>query len=400
MDKGRVLIVEDETLIAMELKDRLERNDYTVCGVVARGEEAIGQFERFKPDLALMDVHLAGKLNGIETAKELQAKKNIPVIYLTAYSNPQLVEQASKTRPYGYLIKPFEERELRATIEVALYKHRMEQWVRDKEQGQVNAFDEGRPHDLATDKRCTRLDEDMTKFSADESQCSACHQGVACTFSSISSSGISTQYRSGAEVIRKFMPNTGVHVVCKGILAISEMVPPPKKVILDLVSAGGILGIVECSLDLRRYHFSAHALTDAIVTFFPLNEVQRFCADHGGGVKILAEVCRALRQLEKRYVLLDTAEVSDRLIATLLWLSRMDKTPSGQNAIIPFELTNATLSSLIGARPETITRLMSQLRAQDLIGYSDGRIVISSRESLKAQSSLDLNHILIDPMMS
>ena len=114
----------------------------------------------------------------------------------------------------------------------------------------------------------------------------------------------------------------------------------------------------------------------------------------------MAEVCRALRQLEKRYILLDTAEVSDRLIATLLWLSRMDKTPSGQKAIIPFELTSATLSSLIGARPETITRLMSQFRAQNLIDYSDGHVVISSRESLKARSSLDLNHILIDPMMS
>ena len=196
------------------------------------------------------------------------------------------------------------------------------------------------------------------------------------------------------------MPNTGVHVVCKGVVALSETVASQRGVILNLVSDGGILGIVECSLDLRRYHFSARALTDSIVTFFPLSDVQRFCADRTGEMKILTEVCRALRQLEKRYVLLDAAEASDRLIATLLWLSGLDKTASDVKATIPFELTSATLSSLIGARPETITRMMSQFRAEALIGYSDGHIVITNRESLKARSSLDLSHILIDPMMS
>jgi len=133
MDKGRVLIVEDETLIAMELKDRLERNHYTVCGVVARGEDAIGRIDQFDPDVVLMDVHLAGKLDGIETAKQLRTKRDIPVIYLTAYSDSWLIEQAVKTEPYGYLVKPFEERELRATIDLAIYKHMMEQRVRDNE---------------------------------------------------------------------------------------------------------------------------------------------------------------------------------------------------------------------------------------------------------------------------
>ncbi|MDH5670067.1 MAG: response regulator, partial [Nitrospira sp.] len=142
MDKGRVLIVEDETLIAMELKDRLERNHYTVCGVVARGEDAIRQIEQFEPDVALLDVHLAGKLNGIETAKQLRNKLNIPIIYLTAYSDPWLVEQAAKTEPYGYLVKPFEERELRATIDLALYKHMMEQRVRDNERRLSALFDQ------------------------------------------------------------------------------------------------------------------------------------------------------------------------------------------------------------------------------------------------------------------
>lgn len=219
-------------------------------------------------------------------------------------------------------------------------------------------------------------------------------------FSAMASSGITTHYPSGTEVIRKFMPNTGVHVVCTGVVAISETGAAPKNMILNLVSEGGILGIVECSLDLRRYHFSARALNDSIVTFFPLNTVQQFCADHTGEMKILSAVSRSLRQLERRYVLLGIAEASDRLIATLLWLSGMGTTMSDHEVTIPFELTSATLSSLIGARSETVTRLMSQLRTEGLIHYSEGRIGITNRKQLKARFSLDPDLIFINPLMA
>jgi CRP-like cAMP-binding protein len=219
-------------------------------------------------------------------------------------------------------------------------------------------------------------------------------------FSSIASSGITTHYQAGTEFIQKFMPNTGVHVVCAGAVALSEIVAPQNNLMLDVVLAGGLLGIVEYSLDLRRYHFSARALSDSVVTFFPRNDVRRLCADHAGEMEVLAAVSRSFRQLERRYVLLGTAEASDRLIATLLWLSGMDKTASDHTAAIPFELTNATLSSLIGSRPETVTRLMNQFRAEGLVGSSGGRMVITDLNGLKGRSSLDLDRILIDPMMS
>jgi len=218
----------------------------------------------------------------------------------------------------------------------------------------------------------------MTNCNPEQSLCGACGQATVCIFSSIASSGITTHYQSGTEIIQKFMPNTGVHVVCAGAVAISEMIAPQNGLMLDVVLAGGILGIVECSLDLRRYHFSARALSDAIVTFFSLNDTRQLCADRAGEMQV----------------------ASDRLIATLLWLSGMDKTTSDQQAIIPFELTSTTLSSLIGARSETVTRLMNQFRTEDLIGYSDGRIVITNRENLKARSSLDLNRLLIDPLIA
>lgn len=133
MKKARIFIVEDETLIAMELKDRLERMGHTVCGTAIRGEDAIGLITGIWPDLVLMDIKLAGKLDGIETAKRLRELVSVPVVYLTAYSDPAVLERAAGTGPFGYLVKPVGERELVATIEMALHKHAMEKGLRDSE---------------------------------------------------------------------------------------------------------------------------------------------------------------------------------------------------------------------------------------------------------------------------
>lgn len=127
----RIFIVEDEALIAMEIKDRLTHLGYAVCGIAARGETALGAIAEANPDLVLMDVNLAGAMNGVETAHHLREQGDVPVVYLTAYADDTLLGQAADTGPFGYLVKPFEERELHATILVALYKHRMERALQE-----------------------------------------------------------------------------------------------------------------------------------------------------------------------------------------------------------------------------------------------------------------------------
>ncbi|MBZ5502172.1 MAG: response regulator [Acidobacteriia bacterium] len=119
----RIFIVEDEALISMELTDRLAGLGYWPCGQAARGEVALTRIRESKPDLVLMDINLAGDLDGIETAQQVRQQFNLPVLFLTAYSDPDLVTRAMETNSYGYLVKPFDERELRANIEFALYKH-------------------------------------------------------------------------------------------------------------------------------------------------------------------------------------------------------------------------------------------------------------------------------------
>ena len=121
----KVLIVEDEKIIAMELEHQIKQLGYAVVGPVASGEAALQNAEIARPDLALMDIRIQGPADGIQIAEELRYRFDIPVIYLTAHADQTTIERAKLTEPLGYLLKPWREHELQAAIKVALYKHKM-----------------------------------------------------------------------------------------------------------------------------------------------------------------------------------------------------------------------------------------------------------------------------------
>ena len=121
-EKGYILIVEDERIVAEDIQRSLQKMGYSVSAIVSSGEEAISKAERLKPDLVLMDIVLEGKMNGIAAASQIRSRFNIPVVYLTAYSGEKLLEQAKTTEAYGYIIKPFGDKDLQTSIEIALFK--------------------------------------------------------------------------------------------------------------------------------------------------------------------------------------------------------------------------------------------------------------------------------------
>jgi CheY-like chemotaxis protein len=120
------MIVEDIWLIANDLKESLTKLGYTVTAIVSSGEDAVKKAAQEMPDLILMDIVLSGRMDGIEAAEKIRSATDIPVIYLTAYSDEKKLERAKVTEPFGYLIKPVNDRELHTTIETALYRNRME----------------------------------------------------------------------------------------------------------------------------------------------------------------------------------------------------------------------------------------------------------------------------------
>lgn len=129
----RILVVEDERIVAEDIRRSLFRLGYEVLGVVSTGAEALRCVRTLQPDLVLMDIMLRIPFNGITVAQKIREVYNIPVIYLTAYDDVDTLERAKKTEPYGYILKPFEERTLQTTIEMAFYKHRMEKELKERE---------------------------------------------------------------------------------------------------------------------------------------------------------------------------------------------------------------------------------------------------------------------------
>ncbi len=124
MDK-RVLIVEDEGIVAMAINDTLKKMGYKVTGICSTGEEAIEKAATTIPDVVLMDIHLKGEVDGIEAADKINKLYGIPVIYLTAYADDETISRALTSGSFGYLVKPFNARELFSNIELAIYKQRV-----------------------------------------------------------------------------------------------------------------------------------------------------------------------------------------------------------------------------------------------------------------------------------
>ncbi len=133
MANVKILVVEDEAIIAKDLQWRLEGMGYEVPAVLATGEDAVNSAIECNPDLVLMDIMLLGQVDGIEAANQIRAKIDVPVIYLTAYADEEILERAKITEPFGYLIKPIGDRELRSNIEITLYKHGIEKRLKESE---------------------------------------------------------------------------------------------------------------------------------------------------------------------------------------------------------------------------------------------------------------------------
>lgn len=133
MAETSVWIVEDESIVAMDLKARLLKMGYSVAGISGYAEEAVEEIRLNPPDIVLIDIVLKGEMDGIEAAAIIREELEIPVVYLTAYSEEGTISRAKLTEPYGYILKPFMERDLQIAIEIALYKSSMERRLRARE---------------------------------------------------------------------------------------------------------------------------------------------------------------------------------------------------------------------------------------------------------------------------
>ena len=153
-EEARILICEDEVLIAKDLTSRLKGMGYKVCAQATSGEQVLELVEQHQPDLVMMDIVLHGEMDGIDTAAVIKDKWGIPVVFLTAYTDIERLERAKLTYPFGYIVKPFQDRDLRITVEMALYVAKVDKErkkVEEKNQFQAKLLDSVGQSVIATD---------------------------------------------------------------------------------------------------------------------------------------------------------------------------------------------------------------------------------------------------------
>ena len=158
MEQVRILVVEDESIVAFDLKQHLEQAGYEVCGIFSSGEDTLANFGTILPDLVLMDIKLKGKLDGVQTASIIKDEYNIPVIFLTAFADDETLERAKITEPFGYIIKPFEERKLKTTIEITLSRYRLEKRLFESEERYRSFFEDDLSGDFLSDENGRIID--------------------------------------------------------------------------------------------------------------------------------------------------------------------------------------------------------------------------------------------------
>jgi CheY-like chemotaxis protein len=133
-EKIKILVVEDEVLVAEDLKEILREFGYEVPGIAETGEGAITLAGETRPDLILMDINLSGAMDGITAGGEIRSRWGIPIIYVTAFANQAFIERAKKTIPSGYILKPFNERQIQITVEIALYYATIERQLKERDE--------------------------------------------------------------------------------------------------------------------------------------------------------------------------------------------------------------------------------------------------------------------------
>lgn len=153
MENARIMVVEDEAIIAKDIQNLLNGLGYSVPAVVSSGEEAIKKAEETHPDLVLMDIVLKGHMDGIQAAEQIGLRFDTPVVFLTAYADETTLQRAKTTEPFGYILKPFQERELHTTIEIALYKSQMDKKLKESQEWLATALKSIGDAVILTDKK-------------------------------------------------------------------------------------------------------------------------------------------------------------------------------------------------------------------------------------------------------
>ena len=362
----KVLIVEDEAVVALDIAHELEAAGYDVAAQVSTGQDAIQKTEELKPDIVLLDITIPGAIDGIQAAQEIGKRSNTPIIFVTAHSDEATLQRAKLTKPSGYVMKPFEPNELRANIEIALHRAR-------SAQATVEELDEFE-HFPESTEMAELLGPDQYKF-----------EGIQAIglFEEVPSRDLSDLAR--ASVIQdvsagEFLSMDGEKpqfgfVVLSGRLAVIKSTPHGKELTLDLLIPGDCSGILR-ALEPSELDTSIRGQTDAKLLAMPTPQLKSL-ADKYPGVyrRISAELMRRVRRTNDLALGLAHSRVESRIVAALLALAPRFGRPTSSEDQTRIFLTRKELADLTGTTPETAIRVTKNLEREGLLDLTKPGVI-------------------------
>lgn len=370
----KVLVVEDEGVVALDIMQELESSGYSVVGHVTNGEDAVNQAVALRPDVILMDVNIQGDIDGITAAEQISGKVGTPVIFVTAHADEVTLQRAKLTRPFGYVIKPFEPNELRANIEITMHRARTSPQVVEEADVVIGPLEEMVPLPGGIDEykyeaiRSVSLFEGMPlKDLQDLASCAVVQDVAAGEFVSMDGE----------------RPNFGF-MVLSGRLAVVKSTPQGKELTLDLLIPGDCTGMLR-ALEPMDMDTSVRGQVDAKVLAIPASQL-RAAVEKNPTVyrRVAVELMQRSRRANDLALGLAHSRVESRIVAALLALAPRFGRPAASNDQTRIFLTRKELADLTGTTPETAIRVTKNLEREGLLDLTKpGVIKILSLQQLR-----------------
>jgi CRP-like cAMP-binding protein/CheY-like chemotaxis protein len=376
--RARVLVVEDESIVALDIQECLGQLGYEVVQVLAAGEEVLQSIQTYEPDVILMDIVLKGSLDGIETAAMIRDRFQIPVIYLTGYADEPTLQRAKITDPFGYILKPYEPFELRTAIELALYRCRAEERFVAPQESMLlglEAEERGGAEDGAAEsyEAAMRFFQKISPFSQLRKQ----DQELLAAGSKMRA------IEAGNLILCEGDENPSAFLVISGRVALLKTSASGKELIVELLPPGDLLSVIT-SLEEKHASHTARAQVFSRILMIPTATLRVIIERNPEMYRIFAQyITNRLRISHNRSRGLAHDRVEVRIASALCALIPSFAKLGGDRQNFTIEITRQELADLTGTTPETAIRVTKNMEREEILDLTrPGIIKIIDREGL------------------
>lgn len=377
MSAPKVLVVEDESLVALDICKSIKRFGYEPLGPVATGEQAIEVAKSERPDLVLMDIVLAGAADGVSAAAQIADALDIPTVFLTAHADVSTLERAKLTQPAGYVLKPFDESQLRVTIEMALHRrdHAREQLAKLPAHANGNGKRVIGKVDGDQRPQWKQFLSSLDFFAElEESELDLLCNAISLKI-----------LRQGETLPLLNDSEASPFIVRNGRIAMIQNSPVGKELIVEFVQPGDIFGLIS-AIEPVRGPLSARAVKQTEILVIPKRTFLLLMESHPRLVLRFAEyISGRLRDAQQLARALAYEDVPARVMFVLDALSSQLGFREPSNGLLRLDLSRQDLARLTGTSPETIVRALKALERVGLVGLDQRKtIAIPDPDRLKA----------------